>query len=107
MLVAISSFTACTVVDSARATEAKKTKTARKDRVVKIYPDIVKRVMHVRNMENQQLDFFVFDAGGAIVLHYKMDEMEHKRISGLNRGAYVYQVFSGDAMTESGKINIK
>ena len=105
LLLTFTAFTACSVVESAPATE--RDKTSRKERAVKIRPDIVKRVMHVKNTENEKLDFFVFDGGGAIVLHYKMAEKEHKTISGLDRGTYVYQVFAGDAMTESGKLTIK
>jgi hypothetical protein len=36
-----------------------------------------------------------------------MDEGDHRKISGLYKGLYVYQVFMGDEMSESGKIIIK
>lgn len=106
MLCTMISFTSCSAVQSVKATEKVKT-TPKREKVVKIYPDVVKRIMHVKNLESKELDFFVFDTGGAIVLHYKMSEGEHVKISGLDRGNYVYQVFEGDAMTESGKMNIR
>lgn len=112
LLVAVVS---CTVVESVPASEtndAKKvadnvSRTSRKDRAVKIYPDIVKRVMHVKNTEASPLDFYVFDPAGTLVVHYKMDEKDHKKITGLKRGSYIYQVFEKDEMTESGKLNIR
>lgn len=97
----------CSVVQSAPNAEYKKGNTSRKQRNVRIYPDMLKRIMHVKNIEEAPLDFFVFDLEGTLVRHYKMQEGDHKKIGGLDRGAYVYQVFKGDEMSESGKLNIK
>lgn len=97
----------CTVTENMSGTEYKKIKSIRKEKVVKIYPDLVKKLMHVKNIEDASLDFFVFDQQGTLIRHMKMEEGEHKKIAGLNRGAYVYQVFKGDEMSESGKLNIK
>jgi phage host-nuclease inhibitor protein Gam len=63
--------------------------------------------MHVKNAADEKLDFFVFDNEGAIKVHYKMTEKDHKKISGLEKGIYTYQVFKKDEMSESGKIIIK
>ena len=92
---------------NAKSESKKSTKTAKSSRSVKIYPDLVKRVMHVKNLDENQIDFFVFDSAGAIVLHYKMSDGEHKKIIDLKQGSYVYQVFEGDEMTESGKLVFK
>jgi hypothetical protein len=100
-------FLSCSVVQSAPNAEYKKGNTSRKQRNVRIYPDMLKRIMHVKNIEEAPLDFFVFDLEGTLVRHYKMQEGDHKKIGGLDRGAYVYQVFKGDEMSESGKLNIK
>ena len=89
------------------AAEAKKAKTSRREREVKIYPDMLKRMMHVKNVENTPVDFFVFDLQGTIMVHYKMNEKDHKKINGLEKGTYTYQVFKDDEMSESGKIIIK
>ena len=110
----LAAFTSCTAVQNISASEDKKgkaktekTKSSRNAKVVKIYPDLVKRVMHVKSTEDRELDFFVFDASGAIVAHHKMTEKDHIRISDLKIGSYIYQVFEGDEMTESGKMVFK
>ena len=68
---------------------------------------MLKRMMHVKSLENTQVDFFVFDSQGTIMVHYKMNEKDHKKINGLEKGTYTYQVFKNDEMSESGKIIIK
>jgi hypothetical protein len=82
---------------------------SRNNKVVKIYPDMVKREMHVVAKENggTQIDFFVFDLQGTLVQQYKMNEKEHKRIAGLAPGTYVYRVFSGDTESAAGKFEIR
>ena len=95
----------CSMVESV-TTVAKNKNTIRKEREIKINPDVFRRLMHVKNKE-AQIDFFVFDLAGTMMIHYKMKEKDHKDVSGLKRGSYVYQVFKGDEMCESGKLNIK
>ena len=109
MLISVSTILSCSVVESIHAVDNSNTaaKSSRKDRTVKVYPDLVKRLMHVRNIEEAPLDFFVFDLEGTLIRHFKMDEGDHKKITGLEKGVYVYQVFVGDEMNESGKITIK
>ena len=97
----------CSVAENAHTGEVKKNRSSGKNRDVKIYPDMLKKVMHIKNLENSEVDFFVFDNEGSIMVHYKMNEYEHKKIDGLERGTYVYQVFKKDEMSESGKIIIK
>ncbi|MBI5856072.1 MAG: T9SS type A sorting domain-containing protein [Sphingobacteriales bacterium] len=76
---------------------------------VKIYPDAVKREMHVVAKENdgKEIDFFVFDLQGTLVQNYKMKAKDHNRISGLARGTYMYRVFCGDEETAAGKFEIR
>ncbi len=82
---------------------------SRNNHAVKIYPDIIKKTMHVIAKENdgRKIDFFVFDLQGVLLRHYKMEEGEHQRITGLKRGKYIYHVFSGDEETASGKFEIR
>lgn len=75
--------------------------------MVKIYPDIIKKMIHVKNVNDDPVDFYVFDRGGAIVLYYKMTDGEHKKIYDLEKGNYTYNVFRNDEMYEAGKIIIK
>ena len=98
---------ACSVIESVTTTEKNKTRPAKKEREIKIYPDIIKRTMHVKNVDSSEVDFFVFDLEGTLMVHYKLNEKEHKRINGLEKGTYTYQVFKEDEMCESGKIIIK
>jgi hypothetical protein len=91
----------------------KKTKTkafaSHNNNAVKIYPDALKRDMHViaKNNDGQVIDFFVFDVQGTLVQNYKMKAKDHYRISGLQRGIYVYRVFNGDEETATGKFEIR
>jgi len=103
----LGSAQSCSVTENIGTAEAKKNKTSRREKEVKIYPDMLKRLMHVKNVENTQVDFFVFDPEGTIMIHYKMNEKDHKKINGLAKGTYTYQVFKNDEMSESGKIIIK
>ena len=76
---------------------------------VKIFPDALKRTMHVVAKENEgkEVDFFVFDMQGTLMLNYKMKSGDHQRITGLSRGTYEYRVFTGDEQTAGGKFLIK
>lgn len=76
---------------------------------VKIYPDVLKRDMHVvaKNNDGKVIDFFVFDLQGTLVQNYKMKAKDHYRISGLARGTYIYRVFNGDEETAAGKFEIR
>lgn len=52
---------------------------------IKIYPDPLKKIMHVvaRQNKGKEVDFFVFDLEGTLVLNYKMKSKERHRIVGL------------------------
>ena len=102
----LGSTQSCSVTENTN-TESKNAKTLKKEREVKIYPDLLKNVMHVKNAETTRIDFFVFDSEGTIMVHYKMNEKDHKKINGLEKGTYTYQVFKNDEMSESGKMIIK
>lgn len=91
-----------------------KTKTSRSftslnNSSVKIYPDAVKREMHIIAKENegQEINFFVFDVQGTLVQNFKMKSKDHNRITGLARGTYVYRVFNGDEETAAGNFEIR
>lgn len=90
-------------------TAAAKTFVKLNNDAVKIYPDALKREMHVVAKENEgkEIDFFVFDVEGTLLHNYKMQPKDHKRITGLKRGTYVYRVFSGDEETAAGKFEIR
>lgn len=76
---------------------------------VKIYPDVIKRDMHVvaKDHDGKMIDFFVFDVEGTLMQHNKMKAKDHHKISGLARGTYVYRVFCGDEETAAGNFEIR
>lgn len=76
---------------------------------VKIYPDIIKREMHVVAKENdgKEISFFVFDVQGTLMQQYKMKPKDHYRVAGLKKGVYIYRVFSGDQESATGKFEIR
>jgi len=90
--------------------EVKKAKvsSSRNNSSVKIYPDILKRVMHVVAKDNTEtVDFYVFDLEGTMVKHYKMKSGDHERMADLARGKYVFSVFAGDDETATGNFEIR
>ena len=103
----LGSTQSCSVTKNTNTTESKNARISKKEREVKIYPDLLKKVMHVKSVETTKVDFFVFDAEGTIMVHYKMNEKDHKKINGLEKGIYTYQVFKNDEMRESGEFIIK
>lgn len=96
--------------DPSEEKPSKKSKLPSKNKAsVKIYPDPLKKIMHVvaRQNKGKEVDFFVFDLEGTLVLNYKMKSKDHQRIVGLPKGSYVYNVFCGDIQTASGNFEIK
>jgi hypothetical protein len=85
---------------------AKKEKSFRNQNVVKVYPDIMKREMHViaKSGLEKEIEFMVFDINGNMVLNYKMKPGERKTISELKKGSYMYHVFAEDEYLTTGKI---
>ncbi len=85
------------------------TSSSRNNDAVRIYPDVLRRTMHVVAKENEgrKIDFFVFDLEGTLIQHYKMNPKDHEKLSGLERGKYVYHVFSGDEETATGNFEMR
>jgi len=91
------------------STKTRSNYSSRNNQAVKIYPDVIKKTMHVVAKENngKEIDFFVFDLQGELLKHYKMNEGERQKITGLERGKYIYHVFCGDEETATGKFDIR
>ena len=86
------------------------TSTSRSNSIVKIYPDIIKRTMHVvvkEDNEGAPVDFFIFDLHGTLVQNSRMKQRDHLKVTGLARGKYIYRVFAGDTETVSGQFEIR
>jgi hypothetical protein len=54
-----------------------------------------------------EMNFFVFDLEGTLVLSQKIQEGDHFRITGLAKGTYTYHAFSGDEEKATGKFEIR
>jgi len=87
----------------------KKEKSFRNQNVVKVYPDVFKKEIHVlaRSTNERDIDFLVFDINGNMVLNYKMKAGEKRSIDNLKRGTYMYHVFSDDEFLTTGKLEFK
>ncbi len=88
---------------------AKKERSFKNQNVVKIYPDVIKKTMHVvaKSANEKDIDFLVFDLNGNMVLDYKMKAGEKRAISNLKRGSYMYHVFSEDEYLTTGKLEFR
>ena len=88
---------------------AKKEKTFKAQNVVKVYPDAIRRAMHVvaRQGIEKEIDFLVFDINGNMMLNYKMKPGQKKMINKLKRGSYMYHVFCEDEYISTGKIEFR
>lgn len=96
--------------DPAEDAIAKKGKSSSRTKAsVRIYPDPLKKILHVvaRQNKGKEVDFFVFDLEGTLVLNYRMKSKDRQRIVGLPKGSYVYNVFCGDIQTAIGNFEIK
>ena len=82
---------------------------SRNNNSVKIYPDFIKRDMHVVAKDNnsEAVDFFVFDMQGTLVFHYKMEPKDHQCLKDFKKGKYVFRVFNGDEETAAGQIEFR
>ena len=85
---------------------AKKEKSFKNQNVVKVYPDIMKKEMHVmaKSGIEKEIEFMVFDINGNMVLDYKMKPGEKRTINELKKGSYMYHVFAEDEYLTTGKI---
>ncbi|MDP9229913.1 MAG: T9SS type A sorting domain-containing protein [Bacteroidota bacterium] len=87
----------------------KKRRSSYKNSAVRIVPHLWKKEMFVisKNNNGKTLSFLLFDIEGQMMLNYDMNPNERKKISGLDKGVYVYNVFCEDEQIEMGKMTIK
>jgi len=86
-----------------------RSKVSRNNHAVRIYPDPVRRAIHIVAKENKgrEIDFFVFDLQGTLLEHLKLAGGDHERLTDLQRGKYIYRVFAGDEETASGDFEMR
>ena len=61
----------------------------------------------VHSIINEPLNFYVFDVEGTLLHRIFLKGKEHRKITGLKKGTYMYDVFKKDESIEQGKITIK
>jgi len=85
---------------------ARKERSFKNQNAVKVFPDVVKKAMHVvaRSGNKKEIEFLVFDINGNMVLNYKLKAGEKKTICDLTKGSYMYHVFAEDEYLMTGKI---
>ncbi|MBK5273341.1 MAG: hypothetical protein JJE22_20245 [Bacteroidia bacterium] len=95
-------------IGNAGPVKKNKTISTRNNPSVKIYPDAVKKSIHIVAKKNygKSIDFFVFNLEGTLMQNCKMKSRDHMKISGLKKGSYVFRVFCGDEETASGNFEI-
>jgi hypothetical protein len=88
---------------------ARKERSFKNENAVKVFPDVVKKAMHViaRPGNRKEIELLVFDISGNMVLNYKMQAGERKTITDLKKGSYMYYVFADDEYLMTGKIVFK
>jgi hypothetical protein len=85
---------------------ARKERSFKNQNAVKVFPDAVKKAMHVvaRSGNKKEIEFLVFDINGNMVLNYKLKAGERKTICDLTKGSYMYHVFAEDEYLMTGKL---
>ena len=88
---------------------AKKEKSLKNTIAIKVYPDAIKKTMHVvaKASNEKEISFYVFDVEGKMILDYTMKAGEKRIINPLRRGSYMYHVFCGDEYIGSGRMQFR
>jgi hypothetical protein len=87
----------------------KKEKALKNTIAVKVFPDAIKKTMHVvaKGSNEKEISFFVFDVEGKMIVDYTMKAGDRRTIRPLRKGNYMYHVFCGDEYIGSGKMQFR
>lgn len=77
--------------------------------IIALDPNPNRGMLHVKNTSTDinEVQFYVFDLEGVMIENIKLTRNERKKISGLNKGTYMYEVFNEDESIERGKIIVE
>jgi hypothetical protein len=79
-----------------------------KRNTVRLYPNPTSDgVVTISSITNEALFFYVFDVEGTLIRQVELKAREEKKITGLGKGTYSYDVFQNDESIEQGKIIVK
>jgi len=89
--------------------KTEKKRSTKRNRNLRIYPDVIKRSMHViaRDGNESTLEFFVFALDGTLMAHHRLEPGDHIQLEEMPRGMYTYEVFDGDEISEKGKLEMR
>ena len=76
---------------------------------ISIYPDANQKVVFfsVRGEEGKVYQLYVFDIEGRLVKHVESRNKQTKVVKGIQKGSYVFEVFSDDKRIGNGQIAIR
>ena len=79
-----------------------------KKNCVRLYPNPTSDgIITVNSNSSEPLHFYIFDLEGVLISRVMLGAKEHKTISDLKKGTYMYDVFKNDESIEQGKIIVK
>lgn len=83
-------------------------KTSRKHKV-KIYPDANRKgiFFNVSGVKGKVYQFFLFDLSGKLVRQTNIRSRQTAMLSKIEKGTYLFEVFSDDERIETGKVDVK
>lgn len=92
-----------------RALPVKSKPVSRNNDLVKIFPGIVKRQIHIkaRKKDGKDISLLVFDKEGTLVKQFLLKEKEHVVIDALERGKYTYAIFCEAAEVANGYFEMR
>lgn len=76
---------------------------------IRIFPNPSNGIIHVNSINKslKEIQFYVFDLEGTMIENVRLVGKERKKIRGLKKGTYLYDVFNNDESIERGKIVVK
>ena len=89
--------------------ESRSKAVSRNNNFLKIYPDVVRRQLHIRTRNNAglQLNMMVVDKEGQVVKQFELKAKEHAVIDDLATGKYAYYLFSETVEIGHGQFEIR
>jgi hypothetical protein len=94
--------------EETREITVSKDKTSRKHKV-KIYPDANRKgiFFNVSGVKGKVYQFFLFDLNGKLVKQTNIRSRQTAMLNKIEKGTYLFEVFSDDERIETGKVDVK
>ncbi|MGZ5248295.1 MAG: T9SS type A sorting domain-containing protein [Flavitalea sp.] len=94
--------------EATREITVSKDKTSRRHKV-KIYPDANRKgiFFNVSGVKGKVYQFFLFDLNGKLVRQTNIRSRQTAMMNKIEKGTYLFEVFSDDERIETGKVDVK